>query len=209
MAGLGSDHSNSWPVCCPSAVCQSPRFSNYVLDGFFVPPVLRFQSSDFASSDHTICIPNETFCTVDSHSKPNYELVSGIHSRCKEEKNEQRSSLIVIEGVNDPEFTRRADEVRQECWTERTNVKADTRLGQRQIPCHDRSSNAMPLRQSNTDAQEWKVLSLAVDSGAAESVIPHSLINDHPIQETEASQNGFNNLPLGIQLLTSESNAYR
>ena len=38
----------------PSAVCHSPMYSNYVVDGFFVPSALRFLSSDFTSSEHTI-----------------------------------------------------------------------------------------------------------------------------------------------------------
>ena len=75
---------------------------------------------------------------------------------------------------------------------ERVKVKADTRFGQRQILCHDRPINALPLKQAKTDAKEWQVLSLAEDSGAAESVIPHLLINEHPIRETEASSSGLN-----------------
>ena len=108
-------------------------------------------------------------------------------SAVRKGKREQKSLLIapVNEGVNDPEFTRRADELRQECW-------AETRFGQRQILCHDRPINALPLKQAKTDAKEWQVLSLAVDSGAAESVIPHLLINDQPIRETESSSSGLN-----------------
>ena len=30
-------HSNIWSVHCPSAVCHSPKYSNYVLDGCFCP----------------------------------------------------------------------------------------------------------------------------------------------------------------------------
>ena len=41
---------------------------------------MRFQASDFASSEYTICIPNETVCAVVSHPKPNSVLVSWIHS---------------------------------------------------------------------------------------------------------------------------------
>ena len=73
-------NSNCWFAHCPLAVCHSPRYSNYFLDGFLVPPALRFQSSDFTSSEFSICIPSETFCFVVSHSKPNPELQSGNHS---------------------------------------------------------------------------------------------------------------------------------
>ena len=73
-------HSSFWSVHCPSAVCQSPKFSNHAVDCFRVPSVLRFQSSEFAISEYTFCTPSQTFCTVAWHSKPNPELVSGIHS---------------------------------------------------------------------------------------------------------------------------------
>ena len=54
-------------------LCHSPRYSNHAVDGFRVPSALRFQSSDFASSGYTICIPDETFCAVVS------VLISGVH----------------------------------------------------------------------------------------------------------------------------------
>ena len=63
---------------CPSAVSHSPRYSNSVLDGVFVPSALRFQSSDFTCSKNTICIPNETFCTVASHSSQILDLYLGF-----------------------------------------------------------------------------------------------------------------------------------
>ena len=53
-------HLNFWSVHCPPAVCHSPKYSNDAVDAFFVPFALRFQSSDFTSSESTICIPTET-----------------------------------------------------------------------------------------------------------------------------------------------------
>ena len=56
-------------------------------------------------------------------------------SAVRKKKKEQKSLLIapINECVNDPEFMRRADELRTECCAERLEVKADTRFGQRQI----------------------------------------------------------------------------
>ena len=39
---------------------------------------------------------------------------------------------------------------------------------------------------------EWVMISVAVDSGAAETVIPHTLVKEHEIVETEASKSGLN-----------------
>ena len=33
---------------------------------------------------------------------------------------------------------------------------------------------------------------MVIDSGAAETVIPHSLVEQYPVRETEASRNGLN-----------------
>ena len=131
-------------------------------------------------------------------ASPNGVSQAASKSAVRKKKREQKSLLIapVNEGVNDPEFTRRADELRQECRAERVKVKADTRFGQRQSPI-----NALPLKQAKTDAKEWQVLSLAVDSGAAESVIPHLLITEHPIRETEAYIRGLNNISATGDLL--------
>ena len=41
----------------------------------------------------------------------------------------------------------------------------------------------------------WQYLALTVDSGAAETVIPHMLVQDHAIQETDGSRNGLNYAP--------------
>ena len=38
---------------------------------------------------------------------------------------------------------------------------------------------------------KWQKLSLAVDSGAAETVVPHMEVPSHPLRETEASRSGM------------------
>ena len=62
-------HPNFWSVNCPFSVCHPPRHSYHIVDGFFVPPILRFQSPNLSGSEHAICIPNEALCAVVSHSK--------------------------------------------------------------------------------------------------------------------------------------------
>ena len=37
----------------------------------------------------------------------------------------------------------------------------------------------------------WQLLSVAIDSGAAETVIPHRLVGQHPVRATESSRNGM------------------
>ena len=73
-------HSNFWSAHCPLAVCQPPHHSNHTAVGLVVPSALRFQSSAFASPEHTLRSSNEALCNVVSHSKPNTHFVTGIHS---------------------------------------------------------------------------------------------------------------------------------
>ena len=56
---------------------------------------------------------------------------------------------------------------------------------------HDRPLCALP-QQWQGWMLGWQYLALTVDSGAAETVIPHVLVQDHATQETDASRNGLN-----------------
>ena len=65
-------------LVCP--VRHPQRYSNHTVDSFCVPSVLRLQSPNFTSSEHTVCVPNQTLCDVDSHPEPNAVLIPGVHS---------------------------------------------------------------------------------------------------------------------------------
>ena len=55
-------YTNFW---CPLSTCRlSIKALRHTVDGFFVPPVLRFQSWEFTSTEHTFCITYEAFCSV-------------------------------------------------------------------------------------------------------------------------------------------------
>ena len=38
--------------------------------------------------------------------------------------------------------------------------------------------------------EEWQNIPIVIDSGAAETLIPHTAVVDHPIKETQASKAG-------------------
>ena len=44
--------------------------------------------------------------------------------------------------------------------------------------------------QDNRDWSLWKKISIAVDSGAAETVIPHTLVTEYAIDQTDKSRAG-------------------
>ena len=85
---------------------------------------------------------------------------------------------------NKEEWMKTADEIRRNCYDDIGMSRPTTRLhGERPVK---------QLAQASTIDQGWQVLSIAVDSGAAETVVPYKLIRNHPIHETEASRSGLN-----------------
>ena len=52
--------------------------------------------------------------------------------------------------------------------------------------------NAVPTSSNGKFDERWRRLSVAVDSGAAETVIPYSEVSDYPVMPTEASRSGLN-----------------
>ena len=38
--------------------------------------------------------------------------------------------------------------------------------------------------------RDWQLISIAIDSGAAETVVPHTLVTDYPIRATAKSESG-------------------
>ena len=57
---------------------------------------------------------------------------------------------------------------------------------------HEKPLSAVPKEQGLQQRGEWMILSMAVDSGASETVIPHALVKGHPVRETDASRGGLN-----------------
>ena len=47
------------------------------------------------------------------------------------------------------------------------------------------------LNEIGVGADSWRLMSVAIDSGAAETVIPHRLVTQHQLHETNASRGGL------------------
>ena len=62
------------PVYSPLAIDFSPRDSDHIEDGFFVPPVLLYYPPDLSRSEYTSCRPDEALGTVAFHSQPHLYL---------------------------------------------------------------------------------------------------------------------------------------
>ena len=93
--------------------------------------------------------------------------------------------------IDDLDFEEQATVIRERCKSERTQLMDQAKCSRR-VRFHDKPINAMPeYRPSMSSEAEWQHIELAVDSGAAETVIPHDLVTDHPIEESDASREGL------------------
>ena len=59
-----------WPVHNPFSISNSPRDSDHMDNGLFVPPVLMFYPADLSRTRHTFCRRREALGTAVSHSQP-------------------------------------------------------------------------------------------------------------------------------------------
>ena len=85
-------------------------------------------------------------------------------------------------------FKEQAMLTREQCKAEREMAETDAPA---QIMPGDRPINELK-NEEKVYEQGWQRVSMAVDSGAAETVIPHTLVTGHPIRETDASRKGVN-----------------
>ena len=94
---------------------------------------------------------------------------------------------MVGSDANGLSFDEHAMMVRERCKAERLQARANETVGV--VLYQDKPINAMPQKKCDRTG-EWQKLELTVDSGAAETVIPHDMIIDHEIKETEMSAAG-------------------
>ena len=87
-------------------------------------------------------------------------------------------------------FVEQAEMVRSQCMAEREHCSC-TETVPRCITTDDRPINEIQGGGKFFDGG-WQMITMAVDSGAAETVIPHTLVMGHLIMETEASKSGVN-----------------
>ena len=94
--------------------------------------------------------------------------------------------LCPITEADQKTFRDEADRVRAICLAERREL--ETRPATPTGPSW--AFGGPQLNEVGVGADGWQLLSVAIDSGAAETVIPHRLVGQHPLRDTEASRNG-------------------
>ena len=137
------------------------------------------------------CMPCRASQCMPMHQKATNKYGREEHMKEHEKILKKKHDFIGGLGLHDDdEFNERAESIRKMCYGERARNEKEQAV----MLHHDRPLCAVP-QQEEPWAEcfpGWQYLALTVDSGAAETVIPHMLVQDYPIYETEASRRGMN-----------------
>jgi hypothetical protein len=95
-----------------------------------------------------------------------------------------------IANLTPAEFEEQAQLTRMQCEAELHSNAAAHKNTPTQTLMLDKPINALPVQGKFDDG--WRRLSVAVDSGAAETVIPYNEVKEYPVTATEASRSGLN-----------------
>ena len=99
--------------------------------------------------------------------------------------------------ANTAHFKAEGERIRIICVAERLAAEAGNRA---QLLVADKvvlattsetTSTCCPLNEVVKTHDGWQLLSMAIDSGAAETVIPHRLVSQHLLKDTDASRGGL------------------
>ena len=112
--------------------------------------------------------------------------------------NDTRSDLNAMPSA----FYEDAERIRARCMAERIAMEAQKAVRIAPVLVTEKPINEVQngscwafgeyeLNELGMDQHGWQLMSMAVDSGAAETVIPHRLVAQHPIQDTESSRAGL------------------
>ena len=91
--------------------------------------------------------------------------------------------------LSNDEFESEAARIRELCMAERMRVDASNGQAPVRLLVDDKPINN--VNESQLRYGGWQLLSIAIDSGAAETVIPHKLVGQHPIGATRDSLSGL------------------
>ena len=119
-----------------------------------------------------------------------------VHGCCEAESGTSKAqhdsadiAPIFIANINDPDVAEKVKKIKAQCEIERKEAEAQRHAG---AETTNMLKHMMGIHHVGDQQQGklWRKISLAIDSGAAETVIPHTLVTDYPIVETEKSRSG-------------------
>ena len=103
--------------------------------------------------------------------------------------NDEYITHIFLANINDPNIADKVKKIKAQCEIERKEAESQRQAG---IETTNMLKQMMGIHHvgDRQHEQPWRKISLAIDSGAAETVIPHTLVTDYQIIETDKSRSG-------------------
>ena len=99
-------------------------------------------------------------------------------------------STIFIANINDPDIADKVRKIKAQCEVERREVESQRLAGTETTNMLKQMMGLHQLGEGQHHGQAWRKISLAIDSGATETVIPHTLVTEYFILETDKSRSG-------------------
>ena len=96
---------------------------------------------------------------------------------------------IFIANINDPNVAEKIKKIKAQCEVERKEAEAQRHAGTETTNMLKQMMGIHHVGDQH-EGKLWRKISMAIDSGAAETVIPHTLVTEYPIVETERSRSG-------------------
>ena len=87
--------------------------------------------------------------------------------------------------MDDPELAVRR--INLKCANERKEVENERRST---LLVQMRGAASLGERSTYGQQKEWRKIAITIDSGAAETVVPHTMVTEYPIRATENAESG-------------------
>ena len=99
-------------------------------------------------------------------------------------------SQIFIANINDLDIADKVKKIKAQCEVERRESESQRLAGTETTNLIMQMMGLHQLGEGQHHGQAWKKISLAIDSGAAETVILQKIVTDYRILETDKSRSG-------------------
>ena len=103
--------------------------------------------------------------------------------------NDDYITPIFIANVNDPDVADKVKKIKAQCEIKRNEAEAQRQAGTETTNMLKQMMGIHHVGEQHY-GQPLRKISLAIECGAAETVIPHTLVTDYPIVETYKSRSG-------------------
>ena len=129
---------------------------------------------------------------VASHKKA--KPVRSLAFSAADEVCETSLAPIFLANLGDPDFTEKVNKIKLKCETERTEAEAEKSVGSGVKSLLTQMMGAVShggnKPKNKHDWNLWKKISIAIESGAAETMIPHTLVTEYAISPSDKSRAG-------------------